>query len=195
MKPGHLTSRSTEPVPCGEDDRIDQALVDTAMHPARHIVRPWSWKTAAVSALVRATIFLTANRHASGHRAQTAALVEALYSMMAAGAMGAITQRLRNVRPLWAAAITVWFVLPVCMVSAEFIVHRLVHTPHVRVGLAASFGIASISSGFTWFAMRRGVLLQGVGDDSLAHDLRALPKVLIEFVLWPLRMLRRPSQS
>ena len=183
------------PLPGPDDPRdgVGAALMDSAAHPGRNVFCAWSWKTAALSAVVRALIFLSANRHSDARHAAVTGVAEALYSLVAAGLVGALTQRLRFARPLWAAAGIVWVLMPAAMVAAELKLHRLVHTPHVRVGLAVSLAIASVSSGFTWFAMRRGVLLQGIGDDSLAHDLRALPRVLLEFVGWPVERLRRAS--
>ena len=182
-------------VPHGPHDGIGHALADVALHPVANLVRTWSWKTATISAMLRAIIFLTTNRHAARHHAELTALAEALYSLTAAGLMGALTQRLRDVRPLWAAAVVVWGALPVGMVAVELRVHRLVHTQHVRVGLISSFLIASVSSGFTWYAMRRGVLLQGVAGDDVAHDLHTLPRILLDFILWPFRLMRWRTRS
>ena len=183
------TAQRTPPTPRGPHDRLTHALADVLIHPGPNILRTWSWKTATISALIRAIIFLSSNRHASAHRAEMAALAEALYALTAAGVMGALTQRLRNVRPLWAAAFFVWAALPAGMVTLELAVHRLVHTPHVRVGLIWSFVIASVSSGFTWYAMRRGILLQGIAGDTVVHDVEALPRILLDFILWPFRKL------
>ncbi len=171
----------------GPRDSLLHACVDVVLHPKRNIFRIWSWKTAAMSAVFRAGIFLFTNRHTGLLSDLGAGAVEAVFSIFASGLLGAVTQRLRNVRPLWATALTVWLGMPALMLVAQLEVHRLGGTAHVRAGLISSFVFAAIASGFTWFAMRRGVLLVGPGDDSVAHDLRAMPRIVGEFVLWPWR--------
>ena len=149
----------------------------------------WSWKTAAMSAFFRALIFLFANRHAGEKNALTAGLVEAVFAIFASGLLGAVTQRLRDARPLWATALVVWLGMPGLMTVAQWYVHLHFATVHMRAGLISSFVFASVASGFTWFAMRRGALLMGAGDDSLKHDVQTLPRVILEFVLWPVKRL------
>jgi hypothetical protein len=162
------------------------ALLDCVRHPYRNLVRVWNWKVGMLSALTRALVFLFSNRH---HGAVKAMLVEAAYSIFASGVLGALQQRLRGTRPLWMTTLMVWIALPLAMVAGEAGVHHLVQTQHVRAGLMASLVIAAFASGFTWFAMRRGTLLQGVGDDSVQHDVKLLPRVVFDFVAWPVRRL------
>lgn len=171
-------------------DSLGHALADIARHPHVNLIRTWSWKTAAISALLRACIFLISNRHAGAAKAAEAMGVEAVFAIFASGFLGAVTQRLRDTRPLWATALTVWLVMPALMLAAQLEVHRLGRTAHMRAGLTASFIFASVASGFTWYAMRRGTLLMDVGNNSLAHDMRSMPRVILDFVLWPLQGFR-----
>jgi hypothetical protein len=166
-----------------EEDRLSHALGDLLRHPLALLIEGWNWKSACVSALIRGIIFLSANLSAGSHRAVRAMLVESIFAIVAAGVMGGVTQRLRNTRPIAATALVIWLLLPVCMVSAEATVHHLFGTPHMRAGLISSFVMASVSSGFSWFAQRRGVLLSGPKRGSVAQDLRRIPSLILDFLL------------
>jgi hypothetical protein len=174
---------------------LAEALGDVLRHPARTLVAAWNWKAAAMSALLRALLFLFTNLHGGRRHALQASLLEAGFAIFASGLMGAITQRLRAARPLWATALMVWLVVPALMSAAQFAVHHLGGTAHVRAGLIASFVFASLASGFTWFAMRRGTLLAGDDASGVGRDARALPRVLADFLLTAPRALREALQA
>jgi hypothetical protein len=103
-------------------------------------------------------------------------LVEAVFAVFAAGLIGAVSQRLRASRPVWATAAVVCLGLPALMVVAQLGVHRTAHTVHVGAGLLASFCFASVSSAFSWYATRHGALLGGTHSTSLVHDILSLPR-------------------
>lgn len=131
--------------------------------PARYAFAGWNWKTAAVSAVLRAALFFATNRRASHAAAFRSAVVEALFAIVAAGLLGAATQKLRDAKPVAVAAGLVWLGLPALAVAAQALVHHLAGTPHLSTGLWVSFVFASIASGCTWVLQRRGFLLTG-GD-------------------------------
>lgn len=175
----------------GGEDTLRDALLSLALRPGTMLFAAWNWKTAAVSALVRASVFFGTNRRTGPHGAVRAMLVEALFSIAAAGLLGAVTQRLRWTRPAWATALIVWLALPAAMVALQAGVHHLAGTRHLRTGLIVSFVFAALASGFNWFAQRRGALLTSSGgSSSLVRDARALPRLLLDFVLAPFRLLR-----
>lgn len=174
------------------DDTLGHALADLARHPLTLLIHPWNWKFAAASALVRGAIFLAANLGAGGHRALRAMLVEAVFAVFASGVIGAFTQRLRSTRPILATLTVVWIALPAAMLAVEAFLHHSFGTPHLRVGLTISFVMASVSSGFGWFAQRRDIMLAGPGQGSVLEDLRAMPGLIAEFLLVvPRGLLRR----
>jgi hypothetical protein len=174
-------------------DTLFSALRDVARRPARTLLDAWNWKAAATSALVRGGIFLASNAHAGVFIALRTLLIEVAFAIFASGTLGALTQRVRKARPLWATMIFVWAVLPVAMLVAEYAVHRLSGTPHLRTGLIASFAIAAISSGFTWYAMHRGLMLAGDQSTTVADDLRHLPGVALDFAMLPAKLVLRRS--
>ena len=175
---------------------LGAALRDVIQHPVASLLGAWNWKAAAFSAMIRAGIFFATNLRAGHQKALQAMLVEATFAIFAAGVMAAFTQRLRNTQPLWATALVVWLGMPTAMVTAQYTVHHLSGTAHVRAGLIASFCFAGIASGFNWYAQRKGVMLSGDGEPSFAKDLRAIPGVILDFVLaGPKTVLRAMSSG
>ncbi len=172
-------------------DTLLTALRDVARRPARTLLDAWNWKAAASSALVRGGIFLASNAHAGAFVALRTLFVEAVFAIFASGALGALTQRVRKARPLWATMIFIWAVLPIAMLLAELTVHRLSGTPHLRTGLIASFAVAAVSSGFTWYAMHRGLMLAGPQSTTVKEDLRMLPGVALDFAMLPAKLVLR----
>ena len=177
-----------EPPP---EDELGSALRDIVLHPVRTLVPAWSWKSAGLSALLRAATFFATNLRAGRFDAIRAGLVEAVFAVFAAGLMGAISQRLRLAKPIWATGLLVWLGMPLAMLLAQFGIHKLAGTPHMGTGLTVSFCFAAVASSFSWYAMRHGVLLGGDASTSLVHDVRHLPRITLNYVLAVPRALLR----
>lgn len=118
-------------------------------------------------------------------------LVEALFAVLVGGLIGAVSQQLRRAKPLWATALFVSFGMPGAMLLAQDAVHQLAGTPHLGGGLLTSFCLASLASAFSWYAMRQGAMLGGADQTTLSHDLKALPGVVLQFVMVVPRLLSR----
>jgi len=170
---------------------LASALREVARQPVHTLLEAWNWKAAATSAMVRGSIFLATNLHAGPVSAIRALLVEGVFATFASGTLGAVTQRVRKAHPLWATMLFIWAALPVVMIAAEYAVHRLAGTTNMRAGLIASFACAAVASGFTWYAMHRGVMLAGEQSTTVAHDLRTLPGVAWDFAMLPARLVWR----
>jgi hypothetical protein len=181
------------PEHCASDEKLSHALTAIVARPLPVLFESWNWKSASVSAIIRGCIFLTTNLRAGGHSALRAMTAESLFAIFAAGVMGGVTQRLRNTRPIAATALIIWLILPACMVSAEAALHLAIHTPHMKAGLISSFVMAAFSSGFSWYAQRRGVLLAGQEQAPAAQDLRRIPSLILDFVLAAPRAVLRGS--
>ena len=164
-------------------ERLSKALPEMIRSPLRTLVPPWSWKAAACTATVRASAFFVSNLKSGEQKATKAMLVEAVFAIFAGGLVGAISQHLRRARPLWATALLVCIALPGVMTLAQAGVHHLAGTQHESAGLTVSFLLAAFAAAYTWFAMRRGALLGGIDQTSVSHDLRALPRITLDF-LW-----------
>lgn len=156
---------------------------EIVLHPVRTLVPPWSWKAAALSAILRAVSFFASNLRSGPKQAVRAMMIEAVFAVFTAGVIGAISQRLRAANPAWITAILVSTGLPGIMVLTQAVVHHAAHTPHVGLGLISSFCLAAIASAYTWYAMRHGALLGGTSSTSLRHDLHGLPEITLDFLL------------
>jgi hypothetical protein len=109
-------------------------------------------------------------------------VVEAVFAVFASGLIGAVSQRLRSSQPVLATAAVVCLGLPALMVMAQLGVHHAARTPHVGAGVLVSFCLASVSTAFSWYAMRHGSLLGGADSTTIAHDIVNLPGITVNFV-------------
>jgi hypothetical protein len=164
-------------------ESLGEATADLFRRPLFNLVRTWSWKAALISAMLRAGTFFVTNLHAGKHKALEAMLVEAVFAIFVAGLMGAVSQRLRAAQPPWATFTFVCLAMPLLLLLTQTAVHHAAGTRYLGTGLIVSFCFASIASAFSWYAMRRGVLLGGADSTSLDHDLRKLPRVILDFIL------------
>jgi hypothetical protein len=142
----------------------------------------WNYKTAVLSALVRAGIFFAANAKAGYDAATAAMLTELCFRFAMSGFYGALTQRFRRVEPAWAGTAVAMVVLPAVAHSLEFVVHSWRGTPELAASMAASIAFTMLSTAFNLFAMRRGALVVGDATATLADDLRAMPGLVVMFV-------------
>ena len=107
-------------------------------HPWSALVRRWNYKSAVLSAVLRASIFFGANRAAGVDAAVAAMITEFCFRISTAGFYGAVTQAFRRVEPPQAGTIAAMVVLPLVTHSLEFIVHWWRGTPELGVSIAAS---------------------------------------------------------
>ena len=180
---------------CDEDTKLGAELLEMVSHPRRCLLPAWSWQAALWSALFRAAVFYWTNLRAGREAAMRAGLIEVVFAVFAAGLLGAVSQRLRLARPMWATVILVWLLLPAVMLLAQFGVHQAAHTKYMGTGLLTSFGLSAIASSFSWFAMRHGAMLGGDVSTTMTHDARHLPYIIREYVLAGPRALLRWSRD
>jgi len=145
----------------------------------------WNWKAAALSAAGRAPIFLVATLSHGWHAAAEAALLEAAYRAGTSGLFAAATEGLLRVRPRWLALTAVLAAIPSASLFFDYLIHRSMGTPNLGIGMAISFAASAITSLFNWHSMSRGTLLIGRGRRTLREDLKALPRLIVEFVSRP----------
>ncbi len=169
--------------------QLRHALRQIVSDPIRTLVPPWSWKAAAFAAAVRGTAFFATNLQAGRGEATKALVVEAIFAFVTGGLIGAISQQLRNAEPLWETAAVVWIGLPGVMLFAQSGVHRLAHTPYLSGGLVFSFCLSAVSAAFSWYAMRHGAMLGGSDETTILHDIEAMPKIFLGFLLAAPRMV------
>jgi Na+/melibiose symporter-like transporter len=171
---------------------LSEALLELLRKPVTSLVSGFNWKTAAISALLRAIIFFFINLRAGHDLALKATLVEGAYAVITMGIFGAATERIRHARPAWLTGVVIWLVIPILLLLVQYHVHHFFGTPELRRSMIASFCFAALGTGFNWFAMRRGTFLVGdpmVGGphsggrrQTFVDDLRVLPILLWDFV-------------
>jgi hypothetical protein len=164
-------------------EQLRQALIEIIRSPIRTLVPPWSWKAAVFTAVMRGAAFFVSNLRSGNREATKALLVEALFAVFAGGLIGAVSQRLRRARPLWATALLVCAGLPAAMLIAQLGLHRLAGTPHQSAGVIASFCLSAGAAAYTWYAMRHGAMLGGIDETTVGHDLRSMPGISLNFLL------------
>jgi hypothetical protein len=164
-------------------------------HPLR-ILLLWNWKSAVLSIILRAPIFLIASVRRGWMVAASALFTEALFCAVSAGFYGTIVQALRNAEPEWLAGLFITVLVPAGFQVIEYWLHWLRGTPHLRIAEIVSVSLSLLSALFNWFAMKRGALLVGGEGAHFGSDLKRIPRLLFDFVYTlPLRGLARAKVS
>jgi hypothetical protein len=191
---------STETVlPASVSPTVAEVLVQLARDPWRSLILKWNWKSAVFSSLIRAHIFFFVTLRAGWRAAVGAFFAELAYRGITSGFYGSLTQAFRSAEPAWAAALAVMLLLPLSSHALEFVVHSLRHTPHLVANIVTSMCFTTISTLFNWYAMRKGSLIVGREGQSVARDMRSMPRLIGGFLaagplaLWNgLRVWLRP---
>lgn len=166
-----------------EPATVPGVLVWLISDPWNALARRWNYKAAVFSAVVRAALFFLTNLRAGLDAATAAMLTEAVFRICTSGFYGAMTQAFRRAEPRWAATACALAVVPAAAHAFELLVHWVRATPELATSIAASIALTFLSTGFTLFAMRRGTLVVGAAAPSLLADLRALPRLMIQFAV------------
>lgn len=155
-----------------------RALRDVLRDPVQYLFTNWNWKSSLLSAACRGVLFFGLSAPAGWTWATRALLTEVAFRAVASGVLGSLTQALRHTRPRIVALI----LLPALGHLGEFIVHLSAGTPRLSASITASIAFTVVTTAFTMFAMRRGVLIVGRGQQSLASDLATMPAMVVAFV-------------
>jgi hypothetical protein len=152
--------------------------------PSFHQVQEfWNWKSALLSAVLRALVFLAINWTAGWRSAGSAMAVEFVYRILTSGFYGSLIQRFRAVEPAWRAAIYVVLLLPALNQGLDLLVHWLNGTPKLAASVIASSVITVWAALFNLYAMRQGALVAGRDGRPFRDDLLALPALVGGFFL------------
>jgi hypothetical protein len=151
----------------------------------RFFGRFWNWKSAAVSASMRAPIFFAANLQSGVDAATAAFLTEFIYRVTFAGFYGALTECFARRRARRAATVQALLVLPALAHSVEYVVHWLAGTPHIATAIAGSIAMSVATTRISLFLMRRGLFV--AGGQSLSADVRDLSRLVARL------LTRRPA--
>ena len=161
---------------------IGQVCADLIRHPLRHVVYRWHWKSAFCSASVRGTLFFVTNVSGGHVAAVRAMLIESAVRVLVVGMLAAVTQAFRYADPPWVASCFATAALPILALAADFLVHRVLATPELAASMRASIGLSALSTLFSLFVMRQGVMVVDDSRRPFREDLRQLPRLIVEFV-------------
>jgi hypothetical protein len=143
----------------------------------------WNWKSALLSAVMRALVFLAINWTAGLPAAGAAMAVEFAYRILTSGFYGSLIQSFRKVEPAWLANLYVVLLLPAVNQGLDLYIHWLNGTPKLAASVIASTIITVWAALFNLYAMRRGALVTGPDARPLREDLRQLPVLVAGFFL------------
>lgn len=168
-------------------------------HPVEMLIYRWNWKAALFSGLLRSLIYLFTHLKEGWRAALGAMSVEFFFRLIVSGASGSLVQSFHNAQPVWLATLCVMIMLPAFSHMIEFTLHTLNGDVNKGKAIAISITFSILSAIFNLFAMRRDALL--VKDDraqSLGQDLIQLPKIVGEFMFFPLvwlwkRIRKKPA--
>lgn len=144
---------------------------------ARRVALVWNWKSALVSAMMRAPIFFAVNLQAGLDAAAAAFVTEFIYRVCSAGFYGALTAYFARRRQQRAATIQALVMLPTLAHSVEYLVHWLAGTPHIATAIGGSIAISVATTRISLLLMRRGLFM--AGGQSFAADVRELVLIVV----------------
>jgi hypothetical protein len=169
---------------------VGGVLLRLLRDPYGVLIKRWNWKSAVLSSLFRAAIFFFVNLSAGWPAAVAAMNTELLFRCISSGFYGALTEAFREAEPHWAATLAVALILPFANHSLEFLIHWMRGTRKLVPSIIASVCFTALSSVFNFYAMRRGALVVGDGRRTLLQDMRAMPALVLDFILVVPRQVR-----
>jgi hypothetical protein len=171
--------------------RLSEITSYLVKHPLQAMIVRWNWKAASLSALLRASIYLSVYFKHGMAEAIGVTLALSIFRFLFGGVNGAIIQSYRRVQPAWHAVLTVPLLLAALSHVMEFIVltgyDAIFGTVGKKNAILISVVVSIISAIFNLFAMRRGALI--VRDESMQsfwRDLIRMPWLIFEFISFPL---------
>lgn len=183
-----------------EDSPAPHRVIDVfrylVRHPIEMLVWRWNWKAAVFSGVLRSMIYLFTHLKEGWRAALGAMSIEFFFRLIVSGASGSLVQSFHKATPVWLATLCVMIMLPAFSHLIEFTLHTLNGDVNKGKAIIISITFSIISAIFNLFAMRRNALL--VKDEnagSLGQDLVRMPKIVGEFMFFPLIWLWRRSKK
>jgi hypothetical protein len=118
-------------------------------------------------------------------RVSLAMTVEAAFRIGTTGFFAAATQAFRNAGPNWLALLLMLTGFPLLTLGLDGLLHAAMRTPNLMLGMIISLALSALASIFDWYIMRRGTLLVGEEASSFLEDLKALPLLILSFLVEP----------
>ena len=156
-------------------------------HPIEMLVWRWNWKAALFSGVLRSMIYFFTHLKEGWRAALGAMSVEFFFRLIVSGASGSLVQAFHNAQPVWLATLCVMIMLPAFSHMIEFTLHTLNGDVNKGMAIIISISFSIVSAVFNLFAMRRDALLvKDARAQSLGQDIVQLPKIVAEFMFYPL---------
>ena len=165
-------------------------------HPVEMLVWRWNWKAAICSGIIRSMIYLFTHLKLGWRAALGAMSIEFFFRLVVSGASGSLVQAFHNAAPVWLATLCIMIMLPAFSHMIEFTLHTLNGDVNKGKAIVISISFSIVSAVFNLFAMRRDALL--VNDaraQSLGKDLAQMPKIVFEFMFYPIIWLWKRSKK
>ena len=183
-----------------EDSPAPHRVIDVfrylVRHPIEMLVWRWNWKAAMFSGVLRSMIYLFTHLKEGWRAALGAMSVEFFFRLVVSGASGSLVQAFHNAHPVWLATLCVMIMLPAFSHMIEFTLHTLNGDVNKGKAIIISISFSILSAIFNLFAMRRDALLvKDARAQTLGQDLVQLPKIVGEFMFYPLVWLWRRSKG
>lgn len=165
-------------------------------HPVEMLVWRWNWKAALFSGVMRSLIYFFTHIKEGWRAALGAMTLEFAFRVIVSGASGSLVQSFHRATPIWLATLCVMIMLPAFSHMIEFTLHTLNGDANKGKAIIISISFSILSAIFNLFAMRRNALLvKDVHAQSLGQDLVKMPKIVGEFMFYPLIWLWRRHQK
>ena len=166
-------------------------------HPVEMLVWRWNWKAAFFSGLIRSLIYLFTHLKGGWRSALAAMGIEFFFRLIVSGSSGSLVQAFHNAAPVWLATLCIMIMLPAFSHTIEFTLHTLNGDLHKGKAIIISISFSVVSAFFNLFAMRRNALLvKDARAQSLREDLAQMPKILGEFIFYPvIWLLKRKRRN
>jgi hypothetical protein len=149
----------------------------------------WNWKCALLSATLRSLVYLAAMARSAPHGRLAMVAVEIAYVTLTAGIYAGMQQRALSLRSRLRGNLVIVLGVPGLAQALDWLTHRAVGPAAPPKALLVVCVFTVLSALFHLYVMRRGVFLTGSTGRTLANDFRRMPRLVLDFVLWPYGML------
>jgi hypothetical protein len=160
------------------------------------LVWRWNWKAALMSGIMRGSIYFFTHIKQGWRAALGAMSLEFIFRVIVSGASGSLVQAFHRAKPVWLATLSVMVLLPGFSHLIEFTLHSIAGDVNKGKAIIVSIVFSVISAIFNLFAMRRGTLLvKDENQQSLWKDMKKMPKIVGEFLIYPFLWIWRMVAS
>ena len=169
-----------------ENETVWSVFKHIVSHPLETFVWRWNWKAAILSGVMRGSIYFFTHISLGIRAAMGAMSVEFMFRVLNSGFSASVSQAFRKAQPKWLATVCIMVVMPAYGHTIEYTLHTLNGDLNRNKSILISMGFSATSALFNLYAMRRGAMLVNTDEQkSFRHDLIRLPRIAIDFAIYP----------